>query len=105
MKADVKAEWVESLRSGKYEQGITTLRYKDSFCCLGILCEVAFPGRLANYSDNLDYYRVDGSDSAYLPLTMIEEVNLTDEQQRSLAQMNDRGDSFNQIADYIEKNL
>lgn len=42
----VKALWLEALTSGEYEQGKGYLRIqgeegKDSFCCLGVLCDLA----------------------------------------------------------------
>ena len=46
----LKARWIAALRSGKYTQGQGHLRQKDdslgsktglSYCCLGVLCEVA----------------------------------------------------------------
>lgn len=41
MKADLKAKWLEALRSGKYEQGRGALLDGGKYCCLGVLCEVA----------------------------------------------------------------
>lgn len=40
-----QTKWVEALESGKYEQGIEFLCYKDEdnidyFCCLGVGCEI-----------------------------------------------------------------
>lgn len=33
--------WVDTLRSGKYQQGTRALRNKDDkFCCLGVLCDI-----------------------------------------------------------------
>ena len=45
MDPEVKARWVQALRSGKYHQGTSTLRsrrdhYPARYCCLGVLCEV-----------------------------------------------------------------
>lgn len=35
-------QWVEALRSDKYEQGKKALRSKDDkFCCLGVLCDIS----------------------------------------------------------------
>lgn len=35
-------EWVAALRSGKYQQGLSALRRVDNtFCCLGVACEIA----------------------------------------------------------------
>jgi len=33
-------EWVSVLRSGEYTQGTGALRKGDSFCCLGVLCDL-----------------------------------------------------------------
>lgn len=40
MKPEIKELWVEALRSGKYDQTKNTLRRGDSFCCLGVLCDL-----------------------------------------------------------------
>ena len=32
--------WLDALRSGDYKQTISTLRYEDKFCCLGVACDV-----------------------------------------------------------------
>jgi len=42
MNAEVKAKWVAALRSGKYKQGQRALhnRDDDTYCCLGVLCEL-----------------------------------------------------------------
>jgi hypothetical protein len=41
----VKAKWLTALRSGEYKQGTNRLRTDasegSSFCCLGVLCDVA----------------------------------------------------------------
>ena len=43
MDPELKKKWIEALRSGKYKQGKNRLhRAEDnSYCCLGVLCEVA----------------------------------------------------------------
>ena len=35
-----KAEWIEALRSGDYEQGVEELYDGNGFCCLGVLREL-----------------------------------------------------------------
>lgn len=39
--AEARALWVEALRSGEYEQTKERLKRGNSFCCLGVACEVA----------------------------------------------------------------
>jgi hypothetical protein len=37
----VKEKWIEALRSGDYEQGKGALSIAGTYCCLGVLCEIA----------------------------------------------------------------
>ena len=46
MKPEIKALWVDALRSGEYQQGQNKLHVWDEegtefFCCLGVLCDLA----------------------------------------------------------------
>lgn len=34
-------KWVDALRSGEFKQGTGRLRTGDSYCCLGVACEIA----------------------------------------------------------------
>jgi hypothetical protein len=39
---EIKAQWVQALRSGEYKQGQGALRSDDNtYCCLGVLCDLA----------------------------------------------------------------
>lgn len=41
MEAELKARWVEALRSGEIEQGLGTLcDYTGAMCCLGVLAHI-----------------------------------------------------------------
>lgn len=45
MDSNIKARWIEALRSGEYEQGTGQLKAvspsgQASYCCLGVLCDV-----------------------------------------------------------------
>ena len=40
MKREIATRWVEALRSGDYKQTTNALRRGDSFCCLGVLCNL-----------------------------------------------------------------
>jgi len=93
-----KSDWIKALQSGKYKQGKSRLyRTKDdTYCCLGVaehilgtpneqLRGVGMPQDLKGYS------RFPAGLSNCI-------INL-------LANMNDRGVTFEHIADYIEENL
>lgn len=56
MKKEIADKWVEALRSGKYKQG--TRRLYDpptnSYCCLGVLCEIQGVKTLTEQGDTLE---------------------------------------------------
>jgi hypothetical protein len=86
MNAQVKAEWVAALRSGKYQQGKGALKRKKRngvihHCCLGVLLEVLGPTVMQSekYDEDNMLYRI------------------TD--------LQDKGASFQQIAKHIEEKL
>ena len=41
MNKQVKRLWLDALKSRKYPQGKGRLKRGDSFCCLGVLCELS----------------------------------------------------------------
>lgn len=38
--ADFKKQWLDALRSGKYQQTDGYLHIDDGFCCLGVACDI-----------------------------------------------------------------
>lgn len=101
MNPELKAKWIAALRSGDYKQGRGVLRSPDeSFCCLGVLCDISGMGQWIRRS-----YYADGTDGyACLPAAVSRVAALSISEGR-LAKMNDHGKSFADIADYIEANL
>lgn len=95
MDAAVKTRWLEALRSGKYAQCRGQLEKtgregEKSFCCLGVLSEIAGYPQKANGSQYLDP-KASGLESWV---------------QDTLSRLNDSdGKDFNFIADYIEKEV
>ena len=96
MNAELKAKWVDALRSGEYRQGTGWLERGGAYCCLGVLCAI-------QDSEWRGYWTNDSMYTETLPLNL--NADLADRERRDLADMNDRGKSFSEIADYIEKNL
>jgi hypothetical protein len=41
MNPDKKKMWIDALLSGEYKQGRGALKYKNGYCCYGVLCDVA----------------------------------------------------------------
>lgn len=103
MKSDIKKQWVAELRSGDYKQGRTQLANTDTntFCCLGVLCELS--GLPYNPNHELPDFTVRawaGLDEIALPLVKYQGV------MREITYINDcLGLTFIQIADLIEAQL
>ncbi len=108
---ELKAKWLEALRSGKYLQGVMTLRrynesMPDSFCCLGVLADVAGVNwEPAQYGPYMRYgFKSDGEEGLWvtdLPGTLLHPTTTG-----MCMHMNDsENKSFNEIADWIEENL
>lgn len=57
MQEDIKREWIDRLRSGKYHQGIGALRQSRgdivTHCCLGVLCEMAREASITSVVNNV----------------------------------------------------
>ncbi len=93
-----KAKWIEALKSGKFRQGIGRLRMPDyngkilvsKYCCLGVGVEIGIFEPAGSSNQKKIYIRNDD-----LPRSI----------QNDLAQRNDSGSDFNEIADYIERTL
>lgn len=101
MDPDLKAKWIQALRSGVYQQGKSTLRSYVSghpaYCCLGVLCDIM--GRW-------DHQYNEGHQNVLTHQTQQAAGFPYDFNQMALVRLNDlQGASFNQIADYIEENL
>ena len=122
LRKDIKKKWLQALRSGKYEQGFTRLRtgseenYNESaFCCLGVLADLLDPeGWQMNYSpdcssgpdcgpDCRGYYWHDACE--VLPDEKSLPLGLSPSAQTDLAQLNDEGNDFEYIANWIDENL
>lgn len=125
MKPEVKAQWIEALRSGKYEQGIGRLKdYDGKYCCLGVLCDLSGLGTWMENSFSDPAFYITGkfsSESYTLPDEVVEWAGLDSHDPEvaglTLSKHNDgdgthgdeegeRGNkSFSQIADLIEEFL
>lgn len=115
MKRAERDEWVAALRSGKYKQGHTALESSEKFCCLGVKCDLDIDaGRhgvsrtVYRDSDRVYAYYIDSAEdaAAYMPVQEILGAwHLSEDDARTLSDMNDRGQSFAVIAQWIEDNI
>ncbi len=115
MKKAIKALWIAALRSGEYKQGVNYLRDTDNnFCCLGVLCNLhaqAHPEIAAQQTTHTHYMGVNGipPDEVFKWAGMgVEQAHRTvliNGVKDSLANHNDDGATFAEIADAIEAQL
>lgn len=109
MNPEIKARWVEALRSGKYQQGAHRLRNQyDLFCCLGVLCDLHSKETGTQWEQPVKeslcyvYQHQNGS----LPDDVKAWAKIRTEEQHTLILMNDSYSlAFKNIADYIEESL
>jgi hypothetical protein len=130
MNPEVKEQWLTALRSGEYKQGIGQLHWRHNnqseFCCLGVLCDLAKQAGVVQEFDNPDdssdpekygvsvSYEVEKSPSGwrkvtYLPYPVMVWAGLSNRNPEagavSLAGRNDNGETFEEIATAIERDL
>ncbi len=122
MNPEAKRLWLEALRSGKYKQGKDALKIEGvdgivRHCCLGVLCEIAVRAGVSLLVQPrvMGYGTIQTSfdeEPGTLPEAVrvwagLEEVNptISREGNVSLAQLNDRGATFAEIAEHIEREL
>jgi len=102
MNAQVQERWVEALKSEKYKQGKLHLRDSDdNFCCLGVLCDIFNPN---HWKKGKRHYLF--LEENYFPSYEIQVWSgLNKTVMKTLADMNDAGHSFLDIAHYIKKHI
>lgn len=116
----IRTQWVKALRSGKYKQGRGQLKDGNTFCCLGVLCDL-FRKSKSNGEEEQWENDVFMGNYTGLPSTVMEWAGLASEdpecRDKSLSRYNDgipgiepgtfavKPKSFKQIATLIEKHL
>jgi hypothetical protein len=124
MNPEIKAKWLAALRSGDYKQGynqLTTVNGNDvSYCCLGVLCDIAksegvVESKLSSRKTYLKYGKGQNSDNAYLPKAVSAWAGLDENAHPAnpmllsgdyLGTLNDQDNlDFPAIADRIESGL
>ncbi len=113
--------WIKALRSGEYAQATGYLRTPEGFCCLGVACDLLSLWRWELYPNagggRSCYKFINPEDPDYWAGTSLPKrvqdaycmINgdgrLDDDKLVSLANMNDEGRTFAEIADVIEREL
>lgn len=115
----MKRRWLKALRNDKYKQTTGTLCRGEGenreYCCLGVLCDLYKTTELgkkarAKWVENGDTdligFRLSSTVFTRMPSVSIRKnLGLLSKEADTLADMNDCGKSFKQIANYIEKHL
>ena len=105
-----KQEWIQALRSGHYQQCKGTLTDNVGFCCLGVwakingfetIYEEGEIDEQGYMSDPDDYMLLNGKRYNYDIFTKL----LTYTTWTNLAEKNDSGATFEEIADIIEEEI
>ena len=120
MNKEFKAKWLAALRSGEYKQTEGRLRrqQKDgswNYCCLGVACDVLKPdgwgtiengeGPSRNWAWHYTFADPELGSTAYLPEDLGDLIGVDMTWQSRLSIRNDNGETFEQIADLIERGL
>jgi hypothetical protein len=117
MNEEIKEKWIKKLESGEYPQGQGGLRIenesgRDKFCCLGVLADIINPDGWQTPEDPSWYsgkriycYEFMNKATDFIPDNIAEEIGLDRKNQTELAEMNDEGKNFHEIAEEIRKRL
>ena len=117
MRKSVKEKWLKALRSGEYKQTKQCLKDEVGYCCLGVLCDLhsksvkkkgfVFKG------DKLGKFLYDNCHGCLSDIVEkwagidhnggCGEFHYKNGKLDNLANLNDKGKSFKQIANIIEK--
>lgn len=87
-----RIQWTDALRSEDYLQGSGVLESGGYYCCLGVLCDVVTG----------DPYARQHKEDELLTGRFLKSMGLTMAEQDTLAVLNDRGFTFEEIADVID---
>src|SRR6267378_4900821 len=108
MKKSIAMKWIKILRNGEFKQIKGALENESGNCCLGVLCNMALIEGICDFT-RINVETINAFDNAWvtLPCSVMKwaEIKTTDASFNfeSLADINDQGKSFSQIADIIEK--
>ena len=110
--------WIAALESGEYKQAKGKLKTYEGFCCLGVLCDLAIKDGSGMRWDKHTNLKVGSAEHYYdlmPPGFLCEYLGLTECDNNhvyasyspvkavELAEMNDAGDTFEEIAKHIRK--
>lgn len=109
---DNAKKWIETLESDKYKQTQRALCRGDSYCCLGVACEIFIESgnslakvkplgdnSLASYDDNLGVC----PEAVKSWLGLVDKYGTSTKKGASLVCLNDNGRTFKEIAKILRE--
>jgi hypothetical protein len=105
MNKTLKKVWVKALRSGEYKQIEERLHSDEGYCCLGVLCDLVkdrVHGKFKMDDSYSNAYEFLG-EKHKLPNEVKEIARITKKGMDKLISLNDSGNDFKTIANYIER--
>jgi hypothetical protein len=102
LKPDVKKLFIEALKSGKYKQGKSSYYddTNDTYCVMGVYIYLY----LKHIGEDWSYFDNKSKDEAVkISLHDVKDWGGIDAAEHTLISMNDDGDSFKEIAKFIEE--
>ncbi len=126
MNPEIKEQWIAALKSGNYRKDTGSLKTKEGYCCLGVLCEIyhqthtdssiwePIGGHMLQFTLFDGEFHPHVSRTGYLPEPVAtwagiadhdcDTINQDDTQGR-LARLNDRSITFYPIIEVIANEL
>ncbi len=116
MNQEIKQRWTDALRSGQYIQTKRTLRRADCFCAVGVLCDIYSKEKNIGWEDANKYSEQKSilgicgvAPDEIEEWAGLDDISLSPATSNSydrVIKMNDNSNcTFEQIAEYIDKNL
>lgn len=107
MNEHIKDDWINALKSGRYEQTKAYLYDGERYCCLGVLTDMyvtrcAFKDELLSYGESIIEHS-DHKKNCLPSSAVLSWAQLPGDLAIELAAMNDTGKTFEQIAEYIKE--
>jgi len=99
----LKEQWLTALRSGEYRQTDSYLHKGNGFCCLGVLADICGAGwEQYDFDISEGIFHIKGTEETAIYRGPNGELS---DEAETLAEMNDNGSGFGEIADYIERHF
>lgn len=100
MTPELKEKWAAALESGEYEQAQGKLRdHDDRMCCLGVLCHLVDQSRWKRFNPASAWLHL--GEEGIPRLDFLLNLGISSETAEGLAEQNDAGVTFREIAKLV----